>query len=444
MGKQTRLSRRGLIRLISYTAALIVALTFGTIGGYSAARRHRTTIEYGYQRALGELTEYLGNLDIALEKGKYASTATQLQGLSSKLWREAGYAKNTLDLLPVNGSELAGTYKFLSQVGDFCMVLADRVAAGGSITEEERASLKTLSDYSHDIYDKVALMQNHAEAGLLSFDEAADGAQADAPAVNSGFHDMEEGFEDYPTLIYDGPFSDHIQQQKPKALEGKAEVGAAEAMKTAAAWKGGSVTAEGETGGSLPCYQFTADDFRISVTKTGGYVQYFLNSRPLGEGRLTIGEALEKGAHALKEKEMEGFVERYYSLNNGILTINYAYSADGVVYYPDLVKVGIAMDNGEMVSFDATGYLMNHTVRTLPNAALSAEEAQAKLSPLLQAEGETRLALVPGEGLDETLCYEFACTGEEGERVLVYIDVQTGYEEQILILLQDDTGTLVM
>ena len=141
---------------------------------------------------------------------------------------------------------------------------------------------------------------------------------------------------------------------------------------------------------------------------------------------------------------MEGFVERYYSLNNGILTINYAYSADGVVYYPDLVKVGIAMDNGEMVSFDATGYLMNHTVRTLPNAALSAEEAQAKLSPLLQAEGETRLALVPGEGLDETLCYEFACTGEEGERVLVYIDVQTGYEEQILILLQDDTGTLVM
>lgn len=70
MGKTSSLSRRGVVRLISFNVALIVALTAGTITGYTAARRHRTTIEYTYQRALGELTDYLGNLDITLEKGQ--------------------------------------------------------------------------------------------------------------------------------------------------------------------------------------------------------------------------------------------------------------------------------------------------------------------------------------------------------------------------------------
>ena len=34
-----------------------------------------------------------------------------------------------------------------------------------------------------------------------------------------------EDFQDYPTLIYDGPFSDHITQQKPKLIEAMAQVG---------------------------------------------------------------------------------------------------------------------------------------------------------------------------------------------------------------------------
>ncbi len=444
MGKTSSLSRRGVVRLISFNVALIVALTAGTITGYTAARRHRTTIEYTYQRALGELTDYLGNLDITLEKGKYASTASQLQGLSSKLWREAGFAKETLGQLPVNGSELAGTYKFLSQVGDFCMVLSNRVAAGGSITDEETASMKALAAYSHKVYNQVAGMQNQAQAGLLAFDDAAQAAEVAAPNVNSGFHDMEEGFEDYPTLIYDGPFSDHIQQQEPKLLKGKAAVSGDAALSKASHWYSGKLQAAGDMGGTIPCYSFTGDNFRINVTKAGGFVQYFIHSRPIGEGRLTIEEALQMGDRVMNENDLPGFVQRYYSLNNGVLTINYAYAPNGVIFYPDLIKVGIAMDNGQAVSFDATGYLMNHTSRTLPKAALTAEQAKDKLSPLLTVTGAAKQVVVPSEGLNETYCYEFTCQGEDNEQVLVYIDCQTGLEEQILILLKDETGVLAM
>ncbi len=445
METKVALSRRGWIRIISYTVALIVALTAGTISGYTLANQHRTTIEYSYQRALGELTEYLGNLDITLEKGKYANTSTQLQGLSTKLWKDAGYAKGLLGQLPVDGSELANTYKYLSQVGDFCMVLSKRVSEGGTITEEERASLKQLTNYSHEILDRVAQLQSDAAAGILTFDQAGkDTALADAPSINSGFHEMEEGFEDYPTLIYDGPFSDHIQQQEPKYLKGKTTVSQDEAAQKASSWFGAQVTATDEIAGNLPCYQFYADNYRIALTKQGGYVRYFMDSRTIGEAGLSVDEALQKGADFLNSQNIGTFTQRYYSLNKGVLTINFAYTKDQVIYYPDLIKVGIAMDDGEVVSFDASGFLMNHTDRTLPTPTLSAEKAQENLNPLLKVTGTPRFSLIPTEGLSEKLCYEFTCTGEDDEQVLVYIDVQAGQEEQILILLKDETGVLVM
>ena len=54
----TTISRRGLVRLISYAVALIAALAIAAASGYAAANRYRSTIQYGYQRALGELDVY--------------------------------------------------------------------------------------------------------------------------------------------------------------------------------------------------------------------------------------------------------------------------------------------------------------------------------------------------------------------------------------------------
>ena len=187
-----KISRRAFVRLISYTAALVVALSAAAISGYTVANRNRTMIEYGYQRALGELTEYLGNMDIALEKGQYATSPNQLEGLASKLQREAGFAKNALSRLPLNGDELSGTYRFLSQVGNFCATLSKRVAEGGQITEEETASLQKLAAYASDLTDRLAAMESALAAGQLQLGEVAQvanqqGVDADFPSLTDGF-----------------------------------------------------------------------------------------------------------------------------------------------------------------------------------------------------------------------------------------------------------------
>ena len=446
-----KLGRRGLVRIVSFTSALVVALTATAVGSFITAHRFRTHIEYSYQRALSELNENVNNIDMTLQKGQYATTANQMQGLSTQLLQSAGYAKGALAQLPVHGEELNSTYKFLSQVGEFCLTLSKRVSEGGKITDDELSKLDQLADYAKTVSAKLQKMVDDVNIGDMKIGEVTDAiadnknvGSNEVPTVDNGFRDIEEGFTNYPTMIYDGPFSDNIEQQTSKFLSGKPDVTAEQAMQTAVDVSGSSALQyAGDTDGNLPCYNFTADNLSISITKTGGYVNYMLNSRQVGEPTMSNDDAINTALKALENRGMTGFAYRYYSLNNGVLTVNFAATQDGVVLYPDLIKVGIAMDDGSVVSIDTKGYLMNHTQRNLPKITVSEDKARgilsSKLTPVSHA-----ITLIPTDNLNEVLCHEFLCEGQNGESVLVYINVQTGMEEKILIVLQDETGVLAM
>lgn len=194
-----------------------------------------------------------------------------------------------------------------------------------------------------------------------------------------------------------------------------------------------------ETGGNLPCYRFEADTLTVSITKAGGYTDYFYNSREIGEATLTAEQALEAAREAIQKMAPGEYTNRYYSISGGVLTANFAAKQGDTVLYPDLIKVGVAMDTGEVLSFDGRGYIMNHTDRALSEPALTLEAAQAVLSPRLTVKS-SGLALIPDNSLGETLCWEFSCEGEDDDQVLVYINAENGMEEEILILLEDETG----
>ena len=57
---------------------------------------------------------------------------------------------------------------------------------------------------------------------------------------------------------------------------------------------------------------------------------------------------------------------------------------------------------------------------------------------------KNQLALIPSDGGQEILCHEFNCTSPNGKKILVYVNAQTGNEEDILILYESEKGTLTM
>ena len=109
--------------------------------------------------------------------------------------------------------------------------------------------------------------------------------------------------------------------------------------------------------------------------------------------------------------------------------------------YPDLIKVTVELNEGSLVEYDATGYLMNHQPRGLQVPSLDKEEAKKNMSPLLR-EKSASLALIPTPGLHEVLCWEFHCENDRGQEFLLYLNAQSGMEEQLYLMQKTEGGTL--
>ena len=209
----------------------------------------------------------------------------------------------------------------------------------------------------------------------------------------------------------------------------------------------GNITSENETQNSnVDCYEFQFDYANSSkgsiiITKKGGHILSFNCDRQVNDKTISEEDAINKGKEFLKNNNLGTMKETYYLTNENILTINYAYYQDDVVIYPDLIKVKIAMDNGEILGMEATNYLNNHIEkRDLNNYKISIEDAKKLVSNKVQIESIDK-AVIPTEYNTEINCYEIKGKVEDND-FLIFINAQTGEEEDILMIVNTPNGTL--
>ena len=89
------------------------------------------------------------------------------------------------------------------------------------------------------------------------------------------------------------------------------------------------------------------------------------NTRDVGDHNLSYEQAIAKATQFLSNKTGRTFKESYYLADEGVCVINFAYKDGATICYTDLIKVGVALDNGEIVFYEPRGYLMNHKTRTI-------------------------------------------------------------------------------
>ena len=399
------------------------------------------------QLALVSLDENLNNISTNLEKVMYSSTPTMLSKLASELWRESSGAKNNLLMLPSSDTQLANTYKFLSQVGEFVMALGRKSASGESLSAEERKQLASLYEYCNSLNEQVNQMCYELENGTFSFDDYDSTLlekNSNLVTINSSFDDVEQSLSDLPSLIYDGPFSDHIEQGEALLLKGLKGMSQDDALKVAQKVcenEKGTLEYSYEENGDIPCYVFKSENCTTAITKNGGYPLYMINSKFAGEIEIKQDEAVRNAKKYLEKIGFTNLKESYYFTDDGICTVNFASDNKGVVIYPDLIKVSVSLETGEVLSFDATGYVHNHHNRKSFTPTLTEAQAVAKINDTLEVI-DTQLCIIPTDWKTEQYCYEIHCKTQEGQELLVYIDCDTGEEDNILILLYSDGGVL--
>ncbi len=446
-------SRRASIRLISFFAALSLVLGIVAFENYRSAHYAGQQLENTYQRSLEDLTGYVNGLSATLQKAGYAGTAPQLANLSAKLWRESGAAKTALSSLPLGDAHLENLSRFLSQVGDYSMYLTKKMSQGETLSGEERQNLARMEEACLTLAQQLGELERQVTQEGLSVRDLEsslgqnDVALADSAGIMDGFSEMETSFDGMPTLIYDGPFSDHILERTPRLTEKAPLFTQQSALQRAALCAGvmeDQLKFMGDESSNMACFQFSTEEgITMGITKQGGYLAYLSNPRQVGEEALSIDATIKRGRSYLERLGYTSLVSTYYELADGICTINYAFSQNDITYYTDLIKVGVALDNGQVVFCDARGYITNHTDRKLPEPFIAQEEAQKSVNSTLQVRSVS-LSCIPTTGLNEVYTYEFKTEAPDGQTVLVYINAQTGAEEQILLLLENENGTLTI
>lgn len=440
------ISRRTLIRFISFATLGILVLGARNIQLMSENKAASVALNNNYRRSIEDLSTSADNITSTLSKGIYCGTPDMLRKLSVKLWNEASNAKVALAQLPIEEVELENTYKFLSQVGNYALAISEKAEKGQVLSEEEYKNLEALYEYSKKFSENMWELEGLSEQGdgavaVISFND-----NTQPPSITDGFKEFEEGFENYPSLIYDGPFSDHILEKEPLMLKGQSEVSEDSAKSTAAFAanvNSNTLKATDSEQGKMPSYVFDGDGVSVAVTKRGGFVSYMLKSREVISNSVSQNKALNNAVDYLLKLGINDMKVTYYECYNNVMTINFASKQDDVLCYTDLIKVSVALDNGEILGFDARGYIVNHTTRDFGEIKISEQDAEKLLSPLLTVK-KSQLALIPTNGQNEVLCHEFLCESKSGNKVLVYIGVQSEKEEDILILYESESGVLAM
>ena len=446
--KDLYMKKRRKIRLVSLLTALVVALGIWGITGNVKAHTYKREIDLANQNALFELSEYFDSIEATLTKSLYAGSGEMMSTLTSRLQRDTAGAKESLASLSAGEVSLYNTYKYLSQVGEFTEYLGRKAANGEKISDEERETLRTLCSYAVNLSLKFEQMASLLCADYFTFEEISDeliktdtGSESTVSYLDS-ISDTELTFENYPTLIYDGPYSDNILSENSALLENETEISKDEAKKIAADILGTEekfLVEEKDTDGKLAAYCFRTDSYNISITKKGGYPLEIISSIEAGEAVLSQADATEKASLFLGELGFFDMVSTYTAVTNGICTVNFAYKQNSFICYPDLIKVSVNLTDGRITGLETSDYLMNHKKRDIPDFEITPEQAMADCVCRVT---KVSAAVIPTEDGNEKYTYELLCEDTDGQHILVYKDIVTGKEADILILLYSDNGTL--
>ena len=157
--------------------------------------------------------------------------------------------------------------------------------------------------------------------------------------------------------------------------------------------------------------------------------------------RLSEEECLRRAQEYLIQTgfgEMEPcFVQRY----DGMVVANFAAVQDGVLLYPDQVKLQVSMESGAVVGAECMQFLMNHTQRVGLVPSVSEQEAREALSVRLTVLS-SRLCVIP-DGDRERLCWGFEGS-YAGTAYWAFVDANTGEAAQILQVADTQDGELAL
>lgn len=450
-------------------AVAVVSLVFG-LTQYRHARTSRLQMQASEQRALYNLVNHIENIEANLAKARASSSSGQQINFLTACWLNSQAARSDLSLAGAGGIDLTNPRQFIARLGDYSVVLSQKLARGEVVTQKEWAELHRLEESVRSLAGVLAsTAQRAATPGNRFALQDLAGVILGAPPVkdslNQGFSEIDTLTQSVPAPVYDGPFSEKslaeqaLAEPGPLISQEEAKSIALQFLTPGEAFSSVSVS---NIDGIIPSFLVTAkradaSEVTTSVAKQGGAVVLSTDTRSRGGSAINMDVARAKAVEFLKSKGFSTLEETgWRKPGENATRVVFAYvphssveSESGEIkvrLYPDTVKVEVSMDTGSITSFDQMHFLIthDHPARVLKSPLVSMEEARAVLKPeLTPVDEKPRLCVIPVLPTTEAIAWEFRVR-QGADTYLVYINAMTGKEQVILQLITDGTGAMAV
>lgn len=435
-----------------------IFMTFGALIIFSLEmtnnfKRQKNLVQDEYNKSMYLAVSYINNVEVDLAKLLVTSTPKMSAVTLADIWKQANLAKECLEQIPVGQNSMANASKYLTQVSDFSYTLMKQNISDIKLTEEEYEKLKHIYEDSSKLSSKMSDIYDDLNAGRIKWDELEKIGNEKLPDndISNSISEVGKTFQNYEGLIYDGAFSDHLLSSEPKFLLQK-EISEDDAKKYIEEVilndeKIEKIEFKGESNGKIELYNFdvTLDSKQkrtISITKNDCKLYLMIGDKKVKEQNISVDEAKKRGMEFLNKLGIDNMIETYYQKTENMIVINYAATQDGVILYPDLIKVKISLDDGKVYGVEAAGYIFNHTTRNNLRPSISQEKAKSILNSSLEIISSD-MALIPTESNSEILTYEFKGKIDNRE-FLIYINADNAREEKVLLVIDNKNGVLTM
>lgn len=450
--KKSRRKTNAIIALSITTGALALTslgLAFTSSTYMTDVSNYENQLANVYQKNLYDLVEGVNNAEIKLSKAINSNEKDFQKRMLADVVKNAQMTESAISSLPITQNSLADSVKFINQLGGYSTVVMENLASESQLSIEEKDNLNKLHSSLVEMKDKLNDYMQKLQKGEVQITTDNIKLQDDSNSFTVNLAMVKDVSVEYPTMIYDGPFSDSETDYIVRGLSGEEVDGSTAYNSVMKCFKNiSSLEDAGEINSNFHTLNFnllTTDEHNlfVQVSKIGGHI---LTVSGYHEGNVNndvnIDEAEKIALDFAKSNGIENVESVWSDSLDNEAYFNIAPVQNGIVLYPDLVKVKVDLATGTVIGYDATTYFINHVERNLSGEFMSADKASSALPEGFEYDN-TRLCLAPLDYGREVVCYEYTCE-KDGDVFYFYVNAVTGKLENILKVIMANDGAKLM
>lgn len=446
----------GIIAVALIVAVIGAAVIWGTHQRGSADEMQENNllvvrVENSYQRDFHQLADSMDNINAQLAQILVTTSHEQtLLGISN-LWREVYGAVGSLSGLPSAMHELESTDLLLNDVAEYSYYLMRKnVLDKKELNDKDWAQLADFYQRSKVVRDELSQIEAKVLNDNLRFSDverylASEASSNGENAIVSAFRSIESQIHAFPEMNFEEGVRKIEPEPRPIAGEQITQLEATELAEDFYSRyhqiiKESRVEFASE-GGKIPVYgvrlyiEGSDEPVYIEVSQKGGLILQMYRYREIGPPVLSEKEAETK---ALEFLQTQGFpTMKLVEMRNDetMADLTFVPVQEGAYIYSDMVKLQLALDNGEVINYDQTSFATRHYQREIAAPVLSAEQVRQGMNPNFTV-SDIRLALITDEySVREILTYEVRGTVVD-EKFAIFVDAATGKEVRIVRLTE--------